>query len=98
MLATIKNYYSDDEEADEQPCIVRFRSGEIEVAYDYGGETRIWKGRESGGGHYRLKCPEIRGVATLHSFNDGHKRFEGSWTEVENGYLAEGMWQIEVED
>ncbi|MCG4254114.1 hypothetical protein K6W37_09455 [Acetobacter senegalensis] len=76
-------------EEDTSTCDVRIDGETLIVSYD----DTIYRGNDSGGGHYDLIAPMVNGRATLHRAKDSDT-LEGSW--IEGGFI--GMWQIELSD
>ena len=88
--STLENYA----EVEADPCEVRIEGGDIVVA----GRDWVYRGKEEGPGHYRLrgeepgKSGELEvGTATLH-------RFEGASVLVGNWKVGQekGMWLIRL--
>lgn len=74
------------------PCDIRITGEEIVVCYEDDGPIE-YRGKDLGGGHYILACPEVGGKATLHRAPDS-LFLEGFW--LESG--AQGMWRIELSE
>lgn len=88
----MESLYYDASYADENfPCVVKLDDEAIHIEYVSDGNLTIYKGRSIGTGHYELKCPEVKGKATLHKFNTS-EILEGSWIENQ----TRGMWRIHL--
>jgi hypothetical protein len=73
------------------PCEVRITDAEIVVDYaDEHGHV-LYRGTDSGDGHFELQSHERRGTATLHRAR-GSACIEGFWHEE----TYEGWWFIDL--
>lgn len=84
-------YYS-QVPSDVLSCDVKIDGTEIVVVYDDEGPV-LYRGKDSGDGHYVLESPEQKGRGTLHR-SPGSQFLEGFW--IEDG--IRGMWRIELQD
>ena len=83
-------YYSDDDAAENYPCVVKITDDEILVEYDDEGLVQ-YHGAHDGSGHFVLTAPSVQGRASLHRFPDADI-LEGAWVEGSH----RGMWRIEL--
>jgi len=56
---------------EDEECLVRINDNLIEVSYDDEEGNAIYRGKNTGTGHFELSCPERDGRATLHMFKEG---------------------------
>ncbi len=89
-------YLADAEASFIEECYLRHDSQTdvLQVIYtDHDGVEVAYQGSQIGQCHWRLRCLQNGGEASLHAF-PGSSTYEGWW--VEGG--IEGMWRIVVED
>lgn len=72
---------------------VKIDNDEVVVSYEDDDGNVIYRGVNTGDGHYLLTAIEREGRATLHRFPNGDI-LEGNWHE--NG--LRGMWRIYLDD
>jgi len=93
--ATMSSYFPDCVSETYQ-CEVRINDSTIVVSYrSEDGSATIYKGTETGAGHYKLTMEvngQIKGRATLHRLSADDDLLEGSWYEDGD----RGMWQIDL--
>ncbi|MBR0669932.1 hypothetical protein [Neoroseomonas soli] len=88
-------YLADGEPSFTEECHVRLNpsTNGLEVIYtDHNGQEVAYQGAERGPGHWRLRCPQNGGEASLHAF-PGSLIYEGWWVECG----IEGMWRIAID-
>ena len=83
--------FYDCEGVRDVPCRVRIGDGTIQVAYEDEGQMIHYNGTEMGEGHFELRCPAIKGKASLHMFPKG-RVLAGSWEE----HGGCGMWRVRL--
>lgn len=74
-------------------CEVVLRPKELVVSYYEDGQHFVYRGPETGAGHYLLHCVQNGGKAEMHHMPDTDY-INGWWHE--NG--EEGMWRIFLDD
>ncbi|MBW2622955.1 MAG: hypothetical protein JRD68_08615 [Deltaproteobacteria bacterium] len=88
--AKMDTVYYDKTGADlNEECEIRIDNQKIVVSYKDEEGMVVYKGNDTGCGHFELKCPERNGRATLHQTPQS-KILEGFWTEGGE----EGFWKI----
>lgn len=87
-------YYPGTDAMTEFEVELRLDDQELVISYedeDSQGKPLIviYRGRNSGDGHFELRADGVEGRATLHK-HPKHEVFEGTW--IEEG--AKGMWRL----
>ena len=82
-------YNNDKPDLNDPGYEVRIDDGEMVVSYENDDGWVNYKGKDLGGGHYLLTCPEVEGRAVLHRVPDS-EIVEGNWSESGE----HGMWRI----
>lgn len=91
---TCETYYSGPDAMIEFEVEVRLDEKELVISYeDVDGQGAplivIYRGRNTGDGHFELTASGVSGRATLHK-HPKHDVFEGTW--IEEG--EKGMWRL----
>lgn len=86
-------YYSDAIADTNEECDVSIEAGRIIVRYDTDEGPVEYVGHEVGDDHFELKCPDIKGRASLHRF-PGRKVLEEFWIENDE----RGMWRLTLSE
>lgn len=84
-----ETFYADGRISTTEPCEVRIGPGVIIVDAGLSSGGWMWKGEETGPGHFRFNHSVSQGEGTLHCF-EGMEYLEGWW--MKDG--AYGMWRI----
>lgn len=89
-----ETYYSGTDAMTEYEVELRLDDKELVISYedeDAQGKPLvvIYRGRDTGDGHFELRATGVDGRASLHR-NPKHDIFEGTW--IEEGYS--GMWRL----
>lgn len=87
-------YYTGQDAMTEFEVELRLDEKELVISYedeDAQGKPLvvIYRGKNSGDGHFELRATGVEGRATLHK-HPQHDVFEGTW--IEEG--AKGMWRL----
>ncbi|MFP3756244.1 hypothetical protein SB751_20320 [Cupriavidus sp. SIMBA_020] len=72
-------------------CLIKLDAKNIALEYEDEYGQVVYTGQAEHPGHYVLRCPDRKGLATLHRM-PGSSILEGFWREGD----ATGMWRIHL--
>lgn len=72
---------------------VRITGDDLVISYQSDSGWIVYRGKDHGGGHYDVSCPQVKGRAMLHRLADS-EFLEGNWSEDS----AYGMWHITLHE
>ena len=96
MHVTIKEYFSDTEEASYFEGVLIFKDDYAEISFDVERETYTYKGQRVREAQWLLECASNRGKATLNKSLLSESGYEGTLIFCRlNESSYQSMWEIE---
>jgi hypothetical protein len=97
--SVMTTYFDGHAGAQEEPCVVIFREGEMVIEYLREGRPSTYRGVQEGNQYRLLYWPEIKGFVGEAFLNlpEGNL-LDGAWSEHQDGSKSVGTWEIELKE